>query len=109
MLKCAAMSSEKPNEQTNPNDPTLAMTPVAEKAGSGIHPQYQHIWQPPSIGQLQAMLPQYRFIEMLGRGGMGAVYKAVQTSLDRIVAIKILPLEIGTNTRYQILTLKLLI
>ncbi|MBX7210017.1 MAG: SUMF1/EgtB/PvdO family nonheme iron enzyme [Verrucomicrobiaceae bacterium] len=40
---------------------------------------------------LQALLPQYEIISMLGHGGMGAVYKGKQKSLDRMVAIKILP------------------
>ena len=48
-------------------------------------------WQPPTIEELQALLPQYEITKLLGRGGMGAVYQGTQVNLDRPVAIKIRP------------------
>lgn len=46
------------------------------------------------------MLGAYRIIEQVGAGGMATVYKAYQASMDRNVAIKVLPLELAQSDEF---------
>ncbi len=57
-------------------------------------------FRPPAPAELARLFPQLEILELLGQGGMGAVYKARQPALDRLVAVKILPPEIGADAAF---------
>jgi serine/threonine protein kinase/photosystem II stability/assembly factor-like uncharacterized protein len=54
-------------------------------------------WVPPSVEEMQRMLPAYDMKRLLGRGGMGAVYEGVQRALERPAAIKVLPPDVAAR------------
>ena len=43
----------------------------------------------------------YELISPLGAGGMGEVYRATDTRLDRTVAIKVLPYHLSSNPKQR--------
>jgi tRNA A-37 threonylcarbamoyl transferase component Bud32 len=68
--------------------------------GSGPDTPHPGFFLPPRPAELAKHFPQLEILELLGQGGMGAVYKCRQTKLDRMVALKILPPAWGKDPAF---------
>lgn len=82
---------------STPKDDSFDETQAMNAFGVAMNADKPKQWQPPRPEELQEMLPGYKIDKLVGRGGMGAVYRGVQTTLDRKVAIKILPPGLGEH------------
>ncbi len=76
-----------------PNDEWGRIDPEALFAQAESRPVEP--WEPPAPEELE--IPGYRVERLAGRGGMGAVYQATQLSLQRPVAIKLLPAALAPD------------
>jgi tRNA A-37 threonylcarbamoyl transferase component Bud32 len=71
---------------------------LMEDAAQATHyPDFAYIGEPPSQEAVTASFPQFEIIELIGKGGMGSVWKARQPNLHRYVALKLLPASLARH------------
>jgi len=92
---------------TFPTVPELAETVATvphgggPQAGGSRSPEKKSERKRDDLIQAGEVWGDFRFGALLGKGGMGAVYKGVQLSLDRPVAIKVLPAHLSDNEGFR--------
>ena len=90
--ECSAILPGSGNEELCPRCLLkLAMAPPTHAMAGSSH------FPTPSIDDLSRAFPSLVIESLIGQGGMGAVYRARQTGLDRVVALKILPPEVASR------------
>lgn len=96
----AAMERQKTMAATEANQKSLAdvlveQGSITERQLKRVRPQIEE--QKNSAGQ---QIPGYQILKKLGAGAMATVYLGKQVSLDRLVAIKVLPKKFMTNPEF---------
>ncbi|WP_020469020.1 WD40 repeat domain-containing serine/threonine protein kinase [Zavarzinella formosa] len=88
-------------EESEVSATVTSVTPIHHVDSSGLRPKAYSFLEPAEEPEYLGQIDRFKIVELVGKGGMGMVFRAFDACLQRTVAVKVLDPQYATNEQAQ--------